>query len=209
MEKFRCLLCGGEQNSLVKLRTRDSDHKVVKCLSCGLQQLYPLPSVEEDAEYYDKNAHDKGVTPSFTIEDIYQKFKFQNETRIAYLKRFGLRKEWKMLDYASGYGFFIEQMQREGLNFDGIEISAERLEICRERLGEHFRNIYNVNLLLQDVPANLKEKYDLITMFHLLEHISKPKELLSKVSMLLKAGGGIGDRSPQCKQLDDGCFVCV
>lgn len=161
----------------------------MKCLNCGLEQLYPLPSVKEDAEYYDTNSHDKSVTPLFDVDAICQKFKYQNMTRIKYLEEFGIKKDWKMLDYASGYGFFIELMRDRGYVFDGVEISKERLSVCKERLGEHFKNIKSINLLSEDVPEDIKNKYDLITMFHLLEHISKPYEFLRKVSQLLKKGG--------------------
>lgn len=49
MRKFKCLLCGNETGyNLIKMRTRNSEHNIVACTECGLQQLYPLPSLEED-----------------------------------------------------------------------------------------------------------------------------------------------------------------
>lgn len=39
------------------------------------------------------------------------------------------------------------------------------------------------------MPEELLGKYDLITMFHLLEHLIAPVELLSKVRKMLKPGG--------------------
>lgn len=189
MEKFCCLLCRGGKGQTVKNSTRDSKHKVIKCLDCGLEQLYPLPSIEEDAEYYNLNAHDKGITPTYTVDDLFNKFRYQNLSRIKYLEEYGIEKEWKMLDYASGYGFFIELMLDKGYQMDGIEISEDRLSICKERLGPYFENIKNINLLTEDIPEDLTEKYDLITMFHLLEHISKPHDFLTKVAQLLQHGG--------------------
>ena len=148
---------GGEYE-LIKDRTRDSSHKVVKCLECGMTQLYPLPSVEEDEEYYNMNSHDKKITPSYTIEELYEKFKFHNQTKINYLEKYGINKKWKMLDFGCGYGFFIQMMREKGYDFDGIEISKDRLSICQKRLGAHFKNIRNINLLIEDVSDDLIEK---------------------------------------------------
>ena len=53
-----------------------------------MTQLYPLPSVEEDEEYYNMNSHDKKITPSYTIEELYEKFKFHNQTKINYLEKY-------------------------------------------------------------------------------------------------------------------------
>lgn len=118
MLNFKCLLCGKSNGNpeLVKHGTRDSDHDVVKCPDCGHVQLYPLPSKKEDAAYYNQNFRDKISSPGLDNNDIYQKFLFQNENRMRYLiQETGLEKKWKCLDYASGYGHFIELMFTGGV----------------------------------------------------------------------------------------------
>lgn len=188
IEIYMSFLWGG-QNRIIKKRTRNSLHKVVQCLGCGLQQLYPLPTIEEDRAYYDINSHDRDTTPDFSIEDIYKKFKFQNQSRIDYLKKFGIDKNWRILDYGCGYGFFIEMMKSEGFLLEGVEISKEKLEICKIRMGEDFKHIKNINLLNEELSSDLENKYDMITMFHLLEHITQPVTLLKKIKRMIKKGG--------------------
>lgn len=56
---FKCLLCGADEMSVIKEKTRNSAHRVVACKECGLQQLFPLPSAEEDQTYYDDNPTDR------------------------------------------------------------------------------------------------------------------------------------------------------
>ncbi len=193
MLNFKCLLCGKSNGNpeLVKHGTRDSDHDVVKCPDCGHVQLYPLPSKKEDAAYYNQNFRDKISSPGLDNNDIYQKFLFQNENRMRYLiQETGLEKKWKCLDYASGYGHFIELMFTGGYTFDGVEISEERLKICMQR-SKRFPDstIYTFNAQEEEVPSELTEKYDLITMFHLLEHLVMPIDLLKKVRKMLKPEG--------------------
>lgn len=112
MERFKCLLCGDESApDLVKNGTRDSDQDVVRCKKCNHVQLFPLSTAEEEADYYDTNAHDKVNSPGMDNDAIFQKFLFQNENRRRYLiEEAGIQKEWTCLDYASGYGHFIELM---------------------------------------------------------------------------------------------------
>ncbi|MCI9337708.1 MAG: class I SAM-dependent methyltransferase [Lachnospiraceae bacterium] len=179
----------GGKSQLVKKRTRNSYHKIVQCVNCGLQQLFPLPTLKEDAIYYDINPHDRETTPEFSVEDIYSKFEFQNQSRIRYLENFGIEKHWKILDYGCGYGFFIEMMEREGYCLDGIEISKDKLVVCKARLGETAKRIKAINLLNEELPEYMENRYDLITMFHLLEHITQPIELLKKVKKMLNEKG--------------------
>lgn len=187
--EFKCLLCGGEESILIKNKTRNSMHKIVQCTKCGLHQLFPLPTVEEDAKYYDENPHDRTITPNFSVEDIYHKFEFQNYSRVKYLKKFGLDKNWKILDFGCGYGFFIEMMEKEGFLLDGIEISEDKLKVCKLRMGEKSKRIRDINLLSEELPCEMKSKYDMVTMFHLLEHITQPVLLLKKVKEMIRKRG--------------------
>lgn len=188
MEEFKCLFCGGTEMSILKMHTRDSNNKVVFCRDCGLQQLFPLPTISEDQEYYDKNIHDSITTPQYDIEQIYQKFLFQNQYRVDYLLKLELiRHSDKILDFASGYGFLMQLLLQENYQVDGLEISQDRLDVSKKRLPN--AKIYTNNLLMEDVPESLKEKYDVITMFHILEHIVEPKKMLRKIKEMLVPGG--------------------
>ena len=188
MDKFKCLNCGGTEKQVIKLKTRDSNNKVVKCVSCGLQQLYPLPTIYEEQEYYDQNIHDSITTPQYNIEQIFNKFLFQNKYRVEYLKRLvEINHATKILDFASGYGFLMQLLINENYSVEGLEISSDRLNIAHKRLPN--ATIYTNNLLLEDVPEQLVEKYNVITMFHVLEHIIEPELLLSKIRKMLLPGG--------------------
>lgn len=194
MRKFKCLLCGNETGyNLIKMRTRNSEHNIVACTECGLQQLYPLPSLEEDKKHYDLNPHDKEITPNFNIEDIYKKFEWQNRYRVNYLQKdIKIQKDWKILDYGCGYGFLIEILKESGYHVEGLEISADRLEVIKKRQGS-LDDIYTYNFLdeKENIPIELQEKFDLVTSFHLIEHITSPVYFLKKIQSLIKKDGYI------------------
>lgn len=191
--QFCCLNCGGKNKEIIKKHTRggESEHLVVQCCTCGLQQLFPLPTIEEDEIYYDENSHDRGITPEFSMDEIYNKFEYQNISRKNYiLEEIKPDMGWNIMDYACGYGFFIEMMEKEGYKMEGVEISKDRRSVCKERLTkETYSRIYSFNLLNESIPTELEGKYQLITMFHLLEHIITPFEFLKKVKNLLSNNG--------------------
>lgn len=193
MAEFKCILCnklGGY--SVVKNKTRNSCHQIVRCNSCGLQQLFPTPTVNEDIEYYDKNPHDKEVTPSFDIEDVYRKFEYQNKYRVNYLiNDIKIDKNWKILDYGCGYGFLMEMLIDDGYDVEGVEISEDRLKVIKQRQGNLDR-VRKFNLLNDEkIPDELIEKYDCVMLFHVIEHITSPVDFLKKVKKLIKKDGFI------------------
>lgn len=189
---FKCLLCGDIQSpQIIKNRTRNSSHNIVMCRKCGLQQLFPLPTIAEDERHYDMNPHDRETTPDFDIEDIYHKFEYQNQYRVNYLEQeIGLQKEWKILDYGCGYGFLMEMLLREGYQVEGLEISADRLEVIKARQGD-LNKIYSFNILDNEVsvPKEMIGKYDCVMSFHLIEHISAPIHFLCQLKKMIRKGG--------------------
>lgn len=190
--EFKCLLCKENQGfDTIKFKTRNSNHHIVKCRACGLQQLFPLPTLDEDKEHYNQNPHDRQTTPKFGIEELYKKFEYPNLYRVNYLENeIKIQKKWKILDYGCGYGFLMEMLIKRGYDLEGCEISKDRLNVIERRQG-NLNKIYTFNLLEEgtDIPAELEEKYDLITLFHLIEHITSPVLFLERLKGLIKRGG--------------------
>jgi hypothetical protein len=64
-----CMLCNnGELQFFHKLRD-DSTHFVTECCSCGHVQVSPLPTIEEEIEYYQKNEMSRRLIPKNQIND--------------------------------------------------------------------------------------------------------------------------------------------
>ena len=77
----------------------------------------------------------------------------------------------KILEVGSGYGWFVEIMSGRGYDIIGIELSIEKCESTKQRSGIE---LLSVNLLDEKLPDGWKEQYDVVFMFHLLEHLSNP-----------------------------------
>ncbi len=92
-------------------------------------------------------------------------------------------KNESILDVGSGYGFFIKAIGDVGFQVTGLEVSSARREIAK--------TITNIPLLPNAIsgPNKTKSRYDIITLFHVLEHIKDPIKLCTDLKSYLKKGG--------------------
>lgn len=179
-------MCGSSKSKIIKDNLRDSNqHKVVKCSSCGQVQIYPRPSIIEDKKYYDKDSQAIDTFKSIDMNSIKERSTIESRRRLAAFQN-KLKRTDDMLEVGCGYGFFIKYMEMHGYSIQGIEISDIRREYGTTNLG---CKIFNVNLINEDLPKSFYEKYDVIFLLHVLEHISEPEEFLKKIRKMLKKDG--------------------
>jgi SAM-dependent methyltransferase len=95
-------------------------------------------------------------------------------------------KNTSILDIGCGYGQMLASLKRKGYtNLHGIDVAPDAVDFCQRQ---------NLDVVAVDdiVYFNNTEKYDLIIMSHVLEHIEKSKviEILKHIrTKLLKSGG--------------------
>jgi len=88
-----------------------------------------------------------------------------------------------LLDVGCGYGFFLNFARENGWEVSGVELSEGALRYAREN--------YNLNIFRGDIgeiELNCRQ-FDLISLQHILEHISNPVYILKKLSKTLKDDG--------------------
>ena len=180
MEIARCYLCNG---STLKEKYRVDGFRISACRSCGYVFLRnPDAQVEGEDLYdgyygssyheeYQRDSNDPGLKRLWAI----------NEHRITYLKkRF---KTASILDVGCGQGFFLKHAMDNGYQVCGVDISQRAVEFCRQHYP--FEVVQqNINLGL-----NFEQQFDVITMWHLLEHLADPAAALISVKNCLKPGG--------------------
>lgn len=82
-----------------------------------------------------------------------------------------------MLDYGTGNGDFASAAHHQGWHVDVYETSQNALDILKQR---------QLSVVAQPLQAN---RYDVITLWHVFEHINDPKEALDSFFTALKPGG--------------------
>jgi SAM-dependent methyltransferase len=159
-------------------------HYVV-CLNCGLVYLNEFPS-EEDYEImypptYQQNKAEISLQPDPYIK-IYG-------LRFSYGYQFDLIKqnigpEARILDYGCGTGHFISNAVHCGFACDGVEFNRDFLRVLQDSLpGSNFFTIKEV------LAEGFLQKYDVIRLSNVLEHLTTPREVIAKLKKLLVSGG--------------------
>lgn len=88
----------------------------------------------------------------------------------------------KLLDVGCGLGWAVAEAQRRGFAATGIDQAKPYIQLGRK--------ILKVNLVLSSLENfSTTEKYDVIIMNHVLEHIKYPDQFLKLAHKLLVSGG--------------------
>jgi len=179
---MNCIICGENNYDIISKRVRDSDRfKVVRCKGCGLLQLYPRTSIDEDKKFYDQDCQSKNIGMPNSLKLMKENSSYDTCRRANLVSKY-ISRNHKILDIGSGYGFFLKEMHERGYNITGIEISKERRKISSR--------VSNVNVLDVNLYDNKNLPiFDCVTLFHVLEHISDPIHFLKVIKKYLSSNG--------------------
>lgn len=155
----------------------------------------PRPSKEKigayykSDEYYSHQENKKGFIPRIyeAIKKVNLKHKYRLATK-------GLQTG-TLLDIGCGVGDFIHAAENKGWQCTGVEPSADAKEIAHKRIKAP---IYNSEQL-EELPD---KSFDLITMWHVLEHVDNLKWQVEQLQRLVKPNGRIVIAVPNYKSYD-------
>ncbi len=89
----------------------------------------------------------------------------------------------RVLDVGAGTGEFLAYMQDNGFDVVGLEPSSKIGEVARSKgLTIHATT-------LEDFAETTEDSFDVVTLFHVLEHVPNPVEVLEAAHSLLGKGG--------------------
>lgn len=197
--KYQCPWCESEKTQIhlwVKdLFLTNEAFEIHECLKCGLLFTEPRPKPEEigkyyqSEEYYSHQENKKGFVPRIyeAVKSVNLKKKYKMATK-------GL-KPGKMLEIGCGAGDFLHTMEKHGWTCTGIEPSESAKEIATKKVKATLLNP-------QEIGQLENESFDLITMWHVLEHVDNLKEEIQQLQRLLKKGGRLILALPNFKSAD-------
>ncbi|NPV05563.1 MAG: class I SAM-dependent methyltransferase [Syntrophaceae bacterium] len=172
-----CRLCGGHRTRTV---LSHGPYAYVRCSGCGLVFLHPFPEPADLLACYDDRDH-APVPPSDdpSGEEAVHRVRFTEELdRIEALACRG-----RILDIGCAWGFFLDRCRQRGWEVHGVELSRVEADYARRRFG-----IEVFNGLLGD--ARFPDRhFDVVTLWHVFEHMHDPLATLVEVRRILKPGG--------------------
>jgi len=161
-------------------------YQLKSCNGCGILYRYPGEAAGQMEDFYQDAYSQQGLTTELP-DDRQLKTLIQTNFKgteknisplIKLLRKFGVRKGSKILDFGANWGYGVLQLNKAGFSGVGYEISVPRASFAK-KLGV---NVVN------SVGA-LKSKFDVIFSSHVLEHTPNPIEALRIQSGLLRRGG--------------------
>ncbi|MBT4349494.1 class I SAM-dependent methyltransferase [bacterium] len=179
MEKIICPICRSEQ---IKFYHKKDNYDLHRCLQCRLVFVWPVPrNLQEiyQETYYKGNETDNSV---FGYSDYDQDKEPMKDIFIAYLKKLekSVRNK-KILDIGCANGYFLDLARELGWQTYGVEISQYAAAEAQKRGHQVF---------LGDLAQlDIKERFDCITMWDVLEHITEPISYMQRVNQLLQKDG--------------------
>ncbi len=165
----KCDLC--ESESIFSI---DNNHNIFKCNHCGYIFDNPRPAFDEIKYFYSR-------------EDQYDLWLKEEKGRnILWKRRLKMVKKFKktgsLLDVGTGIGQFL-YFAGNDFKVEGTEVSESAIKVAKEK--------YDLNLRkgqLEDIDF-IDCRFDVITLFHVLEHVPYPSRLIEKCYNLLNREG--------------------
>ncbi|MFR1708044.1 MAG: methyltransferase domain-containing protein [Clostridium sp.] len=198
-----CLGCGGHSYEVVWVGNQSALYnnyeivnpirRWVKCNNCGLVYANPIPTIESYNKLSEKLAEIEISNGFYKLDDY---FEFNVEVaniRMANIEKYTSRKG-RLLDIGAGYGTFIGVARDRGWNITGLEFSKNNYVYAKKN--------YDIELLNKNFyDFDEDDKYDVITLFEVIEHLWSPKEDLKKINSLLNVGGILVIATPNLTSL--------
>ena len=181
-----CPLCNRAQflNQLIvkdHANTQES-FTICRCTHCDLWFTNPRPTVEAIEKYYNHQDYISHSNRSNSLVNILYKL-VRKITLRQKLKWISERHKTpaRLLDYGSGAGYFLAAAKNQGWNVSGVEPN----QLARVTTESQHNIVVNTHI----DELNKEKKYDVITLFHVLEHVHDLKNTLQHLLKLLKRRG--------------------
>ncbi len=152
---------------------------------------YPIPN--DLNSYYESEDYISHTDSKKTIIDkVYQLVKnYTIKKKLKLINSFGTDQK-TLLDIGAGTGDFINFCKKNNWNVVGVEPSNKAKEIASTK----------ELVLLSSIEEIKEEKYDVITMWHVLEHVPNLNDYIKALKKLLKKDGVLVIAVPNFKSYD-------
>jgi 2-polyprenyl-3-methyl-5-hydroxy-6-metoxy-1,4-benzoquinol methylase len=184
-----CLVCGSTQLH-TELTCKDfvasgQLFDLQRCNQCSFLFTNPRPASSEIGPYYqsDRYVSHAGSKKEFSfmykVYDVVRDYSIKQKLKL--IKKY--HPNGKLMDLGCGLGYFLHgTVMDNAFNALGVDISDEAIDYVKNKFG------YNV---LSEANLDILEahSFDVITQWHVLEHVHLLNERMQQLKRLLKPGG--------------------
>lgn len=180
-----CSICGFKELRQI-LQVRDytvsqSIFSIVSCQRCGAWFTSPRPISSQIGAYYKSTSYISHTNSSSgLLSRLYQLIRKKTlATKLKLISSY--RPIGRILDVGCGTGQFLSHLLKAGYAVNGVEPDDDARTLAESTLQRSlFASISEIHAI---------EPYDVITMWHVLEHVPDLRLTLSRISRLLSEDG--------------------
>lgn len=197
-----CPWCGSQKSHL-HLQLKDyfltqEPFEIVECEDCHLLYTTPRPTADEIGKYYQSENYyshqenKKGFIPRLyeAIKKVNIKHKFKMATDGLMAENVG-----QMLEIGCGVGDFLHYAEQQGWECYGAEPSEDAVKILQSKTKAKVVKPEHI----VDFPD---ASFDLICMWHVLEHVDDLRWQVNQLKRLVKPNGRIVIALPNYQSYD-------
>lgn len=182
-EDIRCCVCGNTDPNQFNLIYRRENFDVTECNTCGFYFIPPYYRKKIEYQQYKNEA----VTQAIRSGNNWIKIQ-RHKLRFKLIQKY--QPSGDLFDLGAGWGHFMLAGNELGYNTYGIEISEQPYLYCKNDLK---LNVDHVDFFKMDET----KKFDVITLWDVLEHIDKADTFIDKCTKLNKPGSYLVLQVPQ------------
>jgi SAM-dependent methyltransferase len=175
-----------------RFHRRETIYQLVQCASCSLVWLRNPPELEQMAYHYGAEYHDTIRTAGET--------RLEKRWRYPRKRILEMAQGGALLDIGCSTGGFLRTFKGADWKLFGVEISPEQAQRAEASSGAQ---VFVGGVL--DAPFSASS-FDVITGFHVLEHISDPHNVVTTLWKWLKPGGILYLHVPNVEALEARIF---
>lgn len=156
--------------------------EIVECSECGFAFTNPRPLERDLGKYYESEEYiSHSNTSKGIVSRLYQTVrKHTLGKKLQLINREG--KKGVLMDIGCGTGEFLNTVKQDGWKTIGIEPSPS----ARKQGIDNYQLEVRDENELANLPPN---SFDVITMWHVMEHVPHLQERVKKLKELLKSDG--------------------
>lgn len=156
------------------IEIKDVQYTLWECSSCVSQ--FWTPFTNPGAEWYghDKRYSDRNTTPILEPNK-------KHKDVIHYFKN----RPGKVLDIGCGVGNFLAHARNNGWVVKGIDFDSDAVEAGKKTFDLPDLQVSDLN---EFIKHNQQERFDLVTLFDVLEHVDDPRSFIGSIKSVLNFG---------------------
>lgn len=184
------------QEKISNLQTRDflvtqENFELVHDSKTDMLVTKPVP--KDLSKYYDPNNYISHSDDSNSLlEKIYQLVKKYTLNKKVQLINHYTNQEKKLLDIGCGTGEFLIHAKNKNWETVGVEVNNQARQKASNKKIDTFKSLDNLN----------NQKFDVITLWHVLEHLPNLEDQILKIKSLLEKNGTLIIAVPNYKSYD-------